>query len=107
MLWLLMWTMYGLIIGLIAKALHRGEDPQGFLATIGIGIVGSFIGGFINFVIGGGSPFQASGIIMGIVGGVIFCYLYRKLNLKQYLEMQALKKEVKELQAQAIKEEDE
>jgi uncharacterized membrane protein YeaQ/YmgE (transglycosylase-associated protein family) len=99
--------MYGLIIGLIAKALHRGEDPQGFLATIGIGIVGSFIGGFINFVIGGGSPFQASGIIMGIVGGVIFCYLYRKLNLKQYLEMQALKKEVKELQAQAIKEEDE
>ena len=107
MLWLLMWTMYGLIIGLIAKALHRGEDPQGFIATIGIGVVGSYIGGFINFVIGGGSPFQASGIIMGIVGGVIFCYLYRKLNLKQYLEMQALKKEVKELQAQAIKEEDE
>ena len=107
MLWLLMWTMYGLIIGLIAKALHRGEDPQGFIATIGIGVVGSYIGGFINFVIGGGSPFQASGIIMGIVGGIIFCYLYRKLNLKQYLEMQALKKEVKELQAQAIKEEDE
>jgi uncharacterized membrane protein YeaQ/YmgE (transglycosylase-associated protein family) len=101
-----MWTLYGLVIGLCSKALHRGEDPQGFLATIGIGVAGSYIGGFINFVIGGGSPFQASGIIMGIVGGVIFCYLYSKLNLKQYLEMQSLKKEVQALQYQVVKEEE-
>jgi uncharacterized membrane protein YeaQ/YmgE (transglycosylase-associated protein family) len=106
MLWLLMWTIYGLIVGLIAKALHRGEDPQGFLATIGIGIAGSYIGGFINFLIGKGNPFQTSGILMGIVGGVIFCYIYRKFNLKQYLELQSLKNEVKALKSQSVEDDE-
>ena len=99
MLWLIMWTIYGLIVGLIAKAINKGPDPQGFLATLGIGIVGSYIGGFVNFIIGLGSPFQPSGILMGIVGGVIFCYAYKKFNLSQYLKLKALEEEVKSLKS--------
>lgn len=97
MLWLLMWVFYGLIVGLIAKAIHRGPDPTGFLPTIGIGVVGSFIGGFINFILGKGNPFQTSGLAMGIVGGVIACFLYRKFKLDQYLETQALKDQIEAL----------
>lgn len=97
MLWLLMWIVYGLIVGLIAKALHPGNDPIGFLPTVCIGIVGSFIGGFFNFILGKGDPFQASGLIMGILGGVIACFLYRRFRLAQFLEMQKLKDEVEAL----------
>lgn len=111
MLWLLMWVVYGLIVGLIAKALHPGEDPTGWVSTLGIGVAGSFIGGFLNFIMGKGDPFQTSGILMGIVGGVIACFAYRKLKLDQYLKTQALQQEIEalnvEIQSLNVEEENE
>lgn len=75
---ILSWMVFGLFVGLIAKAIHPGSDPTGFFPTIGIGIAGSFLGGFISWVVGGGELFAPSGIVMSIVGGVLFCYLYRQ-----------------------------
>ena len=75
------WIVFGLIVGLIAKAIHPGDDPVGFLPTIGIGIAGSFIGGGINWLMGAGTLFGTSGIIMSIVGGVIFCFLYSRYKI--------------------------
>jgi len=78
---LLLWLVYGLIVGLIVKAIYRGSLQAGFLSTLGIGIAGSFVGGFINWLLGaGGDPLQPSGFLMGIVGGVVACVLHKKLN---------------------------
>jgi uncharacterized membrane protein YeaQ/YmgE (transglycosylase-associated protein family) len=76
---LLVWTLYGLIVGLISKAIYK-DAPTGWVSTILIGIAGSFVGGFINYVLGGTSAIGPSGILMGIVGGVITCFLYRKFK---------------------------
>jgi len=74
------WIFYGLIVGLLAKAIHPGKDPSGFLSTLSIGIVGSFVGGFINWLIGWGTtPFSTSGLLMGIIGGVLFLCLRSSL----------------------------
>lgn len=71
------WIFYGLIVGAIAKFVHPGEEPIGCLPTVGIGIAGSYIGGAINYFLGNGtSVFSPSGLLMGIVGGVIFCFAY-------------------------------
>ena len=40
--------IFGLIAGAIAKSIHPGKDPGGWLVTIIIGIVGAFIGGAIG-----------------------------------------------------------
>jgi len=93
MLWILSWVIYGLIVGLLAKAIHSGDDPVGFLPTVGIGIAGSYVGGFINFLLGSGSAFSPSGIVMGIVGGVVFCWIYRKYRLNRFLTMQQMQEE--------------
>ncbi len=78
---LLLWLAYGLIVGLIVKAIYRGSLSAGFMSTIGIGIAGSFVGGFINYLLGGGGdPFQPSGFLMGIVGGIVACILHKTLN---------------------------
>ncbi len=37
----------GLIAGLLARAIMPGDDPMGWIATILLGIVGSFVGGFL------------------------------------------------------------
>lgn len=75
--------IFGLIIGLISKAIHPGEDPVGFLPTLGIGVAGSYIGGGINWLLGRGGLFETSGIFLSIIGGVIFCYAYRKYRLSK------------------------
>jgi uncharacterized membrane protein YeaQ/YmgE (transglycosylase-associated protein family) len=88
MLFLIGWLVYGLIVGSLAKLLHPGEDPIGLLPTLGIGVAGSYIGGLINWVVGSGEPFSSSGLIMGVVGGVIMCWAYRNYRLNRFFQAQ-------------------
>jgi len=74
----------GLIAGFIARALVPGPDPMSVGATILLGIVGSFIGGFLGYVIFGADAsdgaFQASGVIGSIIGAVIALVVYRRFG---------------------------
>jgi len=71
------WLVYSIIVGSVARWIHPGDDPEGFLPTIGIGVSGSFIGGAINFLLGWGGPLESSGLAMGVIGGIIACTIYR------------------------------
>ena len=84
---ILIWIVFGLIVGLIAKAIHPGDEPTGCLPTIGIGVAGSFVGGGINWALGlGNTPFAPSGFLMSIVGGIICCAAWRWYALKNSSE---------------------
>ena len=73
------WLVYGVVVGLVSKAIYRGDVPSGFLSTMMVGIAGSFVGGFIRFLLTSeGNPFQPSGLLMGILGGVVACYFQKK-----------------------------
>lgn len=65
------WAIWGLIIGAIARLLVPGRQPIGLLATMALGVVGSFIGGFLAYLIQGGSPVQSSNWVGSIIGGII------------------------------------
>jgi uncharacterized membrane protein YeaQ/YmgE (transglycosylase-associated protein family) len=82
MISLLTWIVFGLIIGLISKAIHPGSEPVGFLATVGIGIAGSFVGGLVNSLLGNGS-YRPAGFLMSIVGGIVFCAIWSRYNLNK------------------------
>jgi uncharacterized membrane protein YeaQ/YmgE (transglycosylase-associated protein family) len=70
------WILFGLIVGIIAKLLHPGRDPGGILVTMGIGIVGSLLGGFIGRAMGLYQQGQGAGIIMSVIGAVLLLVLY-------------------------------
>jgi uncharacterized membrane protein YeaQ/YmgE (transglycosylase-associated protein family) len=70
----------GIIAGYLARLLVPGRDPMGFFQTVLLGVVGSFIGGFLGYVLfdkdvaeGG---LQASGILGSIIGAVIALLIY-------------------------------
>jgi len=54
------------------------------LATMVIGIIGSFVGGFLGYVIthhdANDGAFQASGIIGSIIGAVVVLLVYRAVT---------------------------
>lgn len=74
----------GLVAGFIARALVPGRDSMTVGATMVLGIVGSFIGGFIGYVLthddASDGAFQASGIIGSIVGAVVALLVYRAVT---------------------------
>ena len=71
----------GLIAGFVARALLPGDDSMSVAKTIVLGMVGSFVGGFIGFLIFGADidegAVQASGLVGSIVGAVIALVVYR------------------------------
>jgi uncharacterized membrane protein YeaQ/YmgE (transglycosylase-associated protein family) len=77
---LLAWSVFGLIIGVIAKYLTPGEEPSGWLVTMGIGILGSYFGGFIKWMAFGGKEISPSGILLSIVGAVLFLILWKNFS---------------------------
>jgi uncharacterized membrane protein YeaQ/YmgE (transglycosylase-associated protein family) len=74
----------GLVAGFLARAIVPGRDPMGIGATIVLGIVGSFIGGFLGYVLfgkdAGEGALQPSGVIGAIIGAVIALLVWRRVD---------------------------
>lgn len=74
----------GLIAGAIARLVVPGKQHLSILATIVLGIVGSFVGGFLGYVIfhkdGQDGFFQVSGIIGSIIGAIIVLLLWTRFG---------------------------
>ena len=82
MLWfILVLLLFGLIAGAVARAVVPGPDAMGIGGTILLGIVGSFIGGFLGYVLFGADveegALQPSGLIGSIVGAIVALLVYR------------------------------
>ena len=71
----------GLIAGALARLLVPGRDPIGLLGTIVLGVLGSFLGGFILNLIEYHTltvhHLRTAGIIGSVVGALILLILYR------------------------------
>ncbi|MFT5998421.1 MAG: putative membrane protein YeaQ/YmgE (transglycosylase-associated protein family) [Neolewinella sp.] len=77
---ILSWILLGLVAGVIAKYIHPGKDPGGWIVTILIGIVGAVVGGFITNALGfaAASGFDLWSIGVAVLGAVICLWGYRK-----------------------------
>lgn len=71
------WIVFGLIIGAIARFVVPGPDPMGIVGTILLGVVGSFVGGFLSSLIFGGPEGASVGLYaasyLGSFLGAVLC----------------------------------
>jgi uncharacterized membrane protein YeaQ/YmgE (transglycosylase-associated protein family) len=80
---ILVWCVYGLFVGSIAKSIVPGEENFGFVKTVALGIAGSYMGGAILYLLGSYSAVSPAGIMMGVAGGILTLVLYNKLIEKK------------------------
>jgi uncharacterized membrane protein YeaQ/YmgE (transglycosylase-associated protein family) len=67
-------ALEGLIVGALARLALPGPDPMGLLATMGLGLVGSFIGGILSWLLLG----DAGGVIVSVLAATLLLYLHRR-----------------------------
>jgi uncharacterized membrane protein YeaQ/YmgE (transglycosylase-associated protein family) len=77
---MLLWIVFGLVVGLVAKLIMPGHDPGGIILTIVLGIVGALLGGWVGRVLGLYREGEAAGFLMAVVGAVIVLALYRLIT---------------------------
>jgi uncharacterized membrane protein YeaQ/YmgE (transglycosylase-associated protein family) len=69
----------GLIAGAVARFVLPGRDPIGCLGTMALGVVGSFVGGFLEHLVQYHNlnvhGFQPSGLIGSIIGAILVLLL--------------------------------
>lgn len=75
---ILIWLIYGLFVGSLAKAIVPINFRLGFFQTIALGVAGSYIGGAILYILGTYNSLSPSGIFMGVAGAVISLIVYHK-----------------------------
>jgi uncharacterized membrane protein YeaQ/YmgE (transglycosylase-associated protein family) len=63
----------GLVIGALARLIKPGKQDLGLLATLGLGLVGSLIGGTIAWMLGTGSIWELDflGFVLAVVAAVL------------------------------------
>jgi uncharacterized membrane protein YeaQ/YmgE (transglycosylase-associated protein family) len=76
---LLLYVIFGGIVGWIASMIMGTDAQQGVLGNIIVGIVGAFLGGFVMNAFGqtGVSGFNLYSFIVALLGSVVLLWLYR------------------------------
>lgn len=87
MFWLIWWLLFGLLTGFLARWFHPSETDGGFTGwggSLALGVAGSYIGGLISYLLFG-TQMAPSGVILGVIGGVLLIYLVEYLKSKKFL----------------------
>ncbi len=74
------WVLFGLIAGVAAKIALPGQENLGWIRTIGVGILGAFLGGFLATYLG--YDVKIGWNIMGLaasIGGAIVLLLLNRV----------------------------
>jgi uncharacterized membrane protein YeaQ/YmgE (transglycosylase-associated protein family) len=74
---IIIWIIFGLVVGIVAKFVMPGRDPGGFVVTALLGIVGAVVGGWLGRALNLYRPGEPAGFIMAVVGAVIVLIIYR------------------------------
>ena len=81
---ILLWILFGLVVGALAKLVMPGRDPGGIIVTMLLGIAGALLGGWFGRAIGLYGPEQSgAGFLMSILGAIVILGLYRLVVSRQ------------------------
>lgn len=79
---ILLWILFGALVGWVASLIMKTDAEQGALANILIGIVGAVIGGWVMSIIGntGVTGFNLYSFLVALLGSVLLIAIVRALR---------------------------
>jgi uncharacterized membrane protein YeaQ/YmgE (transglycosylase-associated protein family) len=79
---ILLWIIFGALVGWIASLVMKTDAQQGALMNIIVGIVGAFLGGWIMSFFGqeGVSGFNIYSFIVSLIGAIVLIAIVRAVR---------------------------
>lgn len=82
-----MWSLIvaivvGFLAGLVARAIHPGNDKAGFFVTALLGIAGSLLATYGGRLLGLYGDNAAAGFIASVIGAIIILFIYNLVTKK-------------------------
>jgi len=73
---ILFFLVFGLVVGLVARALMPGDQKMGIVMTTVLGVAGSFIGGFLSSLVTSHrvTDFHTAGVIGSVIGALVLLF---------------------------------
>jgi uncharacterized membrane protein YeaQ/YmgE (transglycosylase-associated protein family) len=82
---LILFLVFGLIVGALARLIVPGREPGGWVISMLIGVVGSFVGGFLGRSLGLYRDGEPAGFLMSLLGAVLLVVAYHALTRRRAL----------------------
>jgi uncharacterized membrane protein YeaQ/YmgE (transglycosylase-associated protein family) len=79
--------IFGLVVGLIARAVMPGSQKMGVIATMLLGVVGSFLGGFLASLVTDSriTDLNTAGFIGSVVGALLVLFISGRFSDRRAL----------------------
>lgn len=80
---LLMFLLFGLVVGAVARLVAPGRESGGWPTSLLVGILGSFVGGFLGRTFGMYGNGTAAGFLMSVFGAILLLVAYHAIQGRQ------------------------
>ncbi len=79
---IILWIIFGAVVGWIASLVMGTDAQQGAMANIIIGVIGALVGGFVAAMVGGTgvTGFNIYSMAIAVLGAVIVIWLAQALR---------------------------
>lgn len=73
----------GLVVGILARFIYPGAVPMGLIMSAGLGVVGSFLAGFVGSMLDKepGTQLKPAGFVYSILGALVVIFIARTAGL--------------------------
>jgi uncharacterized membrane protein YeaQ/YmgE (transglycosylase-associated protein family) len=76
-------AIVGLVVGILARYIYPGAVPMGLIMSAGLGVVGSFLAGFVGSMMDNqpGTQLKPAGFLYSLVGALAVIFVVRYFGL--------------------------
>ena len=71
-----LFLLFGLVVGAIARVIVPGREPGGWLVSMAIGVAGALAGGLLGRALGFYREWESAGFVMSLFGAVLLLIAY-------------------------------
>ena len=77
--------VFGLVVGAVARLIKPGRQNLSLLATLGLGVAGSLVGGFVARVLGTGSIWELDflGSVVAIITAMLLVGVFEQVATRR------------------------
>ena len=77
---LVIFLLFGLIVGALARFIVPGREPGGWIISMLLGVGGAIVGGYFGRVVGLYREGQPAGFIMSLLAAISLVFVYQMLT---------------------------